>query len=181
VKFGLTESKLGLLPAVISPYVIEAIGARQARRWFATAEMFDAAEAQRIGLLHDVVNPTALDTAVQRQIDFLLKAGPRACAQAKALVRRVAAQTIATAWMPTTLAHRAVARVAGRPGRPERRSSTSARRTGVGEQLPVRTNVPAQIASPQPAGTGTSERFTFDDYREGEYASSCTTRPLRSG
>ena len=90
-KFGLTESKLGLLPAVISPYVISAIGPRQARRWFATAEIFDASEAQRIGLLHDVVNPTALDTAVQRQVDLLLKAGPVAAATAKALVRRVAA------------------------------------------------------------------------------------------
>jgi methylglutaconyl-CoA hydratase len=90
-KFGLTESKLGLLPAVISPYVIAAIGARQARRWFASAELFDADEAQRIGLLHDVVNPTALDTAVQRQVDLLLKAGPIASATAKSLVRRVAA------------------------------------------------------------------------------------------
>ena len=90
-KFGLTESKLGLLPAVISPYVIAAIGPRQARRWFATAEIFDAEEAQRIGLLHDVANPTALDTAVQRQVDLLLKAGPVAAASAKALVRRVAA------------------------------------------------------------------------------------------
>jgi methylglutaconyl-CoA hydratase len=93
-KFGLTESKLGLLPAVISPYVIEAIGARQARRWFATAEIFDAAEAQRIGLLHDVVNATTLDSAVQRQVDFLLKAGPIASASAKHLVRRVAAETV---------------------------------------------------------------------------------------
>jgi len=91
-KFGLTESKLGLLPAVISPYVIAAIGARQARRWFATAELFDANEAQRIGLLHDVVNATTLDTAVQRQIDLLLKAGPIASASAKTLVRRVAAE-----------------------------------------------------------------------------------------
>jgi len=90
-KFGLTESKLGLLPAVISPYVISAIGPRQARRWFATAEIFDANEAQRIGLLHDVVNPTTLDSAVQRQVDLLLKAGPVAAASAKALVRRVAA------------------------------------------------------------------------------------------
>ena len=90
-KFGLTESKLGLLPAVISPYVIEAIGARQARRWFATAEIFDASEARRIGLLHDVVEAAALDAAVQRQIDFLLKAGPVAAASAKQLVRRVAA------------------------------------------------------------------------------------------
>ncbi|HET8819402.1 MAG TPA: enoyl-CoA hydratase-related protein [Xanthomonadaceae bacterium] len=90
-KFGLTESKLGLLPAVISPYVIAAIGQRQARRWFASAEVFDADTACRIGLLHDVVNATTLDTAVQRQVDLLLKAGPAAAASAKALVRRVAA------------------------------------------------------------------------------------------
>ena len=90
-KFGLTESKLGLLPAVISPYVIAAIGARQARRWFATAEIFDAHEAHRIGLLHEVVEADALDGAVQRQLDFLRKAGPNAAAGAKMLVHRVAA------------------------------------------------------------------------------------------
>jgi len=89
-KFGLTESKLGLLPAVISPYVIEAIGARQARRWFATAELFDSATAHAIGLVHAVVGADELDTAVQRQIDLLLKAGPHASSTAKALVRRVA-------------------------------------------------------------------------------------------
>ena len=92
-KFGLTEAKLGLLPAVISPYVIEAIGPRQARRWFATAELFDAATAYRIGLLHEVVDDeAALDAAVERQIDLLLKAGPVAAAGAKSLVRRVAAR-----------------------------------------------------------------------------------------
>ncbi len=90
-RFGLTESKLGLLPAVISPYVIAAIGPRHARRYFASAEIFDAAEAQRIGLLHAVVNSTALDTAVQRQIELLLKTGPIACASAKQLVRAVCA------------------------------------------------------------------------------------------
>jgi methylglutaconyl-CoA hydratase len=90
-KFGLTESRLGLLPAVISPYVIDAIGARQARRWFATAETFDAAEAMRIGLLHAVVPADALDDAVNRQLDLLLRAGPQAASEAKALVRRVAA------------------------------------------------------------------------------------------
>ena len=88
-KFGLTESKLGLLPAVISPYVIAAIGARQARRWFATAEWFDAAEAQRIGLLHAVVPADDLDAAVKRQVDLLLKAAPLAASHAKMLVRRV--------------------------------------------------------------------------------------------
>lgn len=90
-KFGLTESRLGLLPAVISPYVIAAIGAREARRWFATAEMFDAATAHRIGLVHEVADgEAALDAAVRRQVDLLLKAGPVATATAKALVRRVA-------------------------------------------------------------------------------------------
>jgi methylglutaconyl-CoA hydratase len=90
-KFGLTESKLGLLPAVISPYVIAAIGARNARRYFATAELFDAAEALRIGLLHQLVDADALDAAVQRQIDLLLKVGPVASALAKTLIRDVAA------------------------------------------------------------------------------------------
>jgi methylglutaconyl-CoA hydratase len=89
--FGLTEARLGLLPAVISPYVIEAIGARQARRWFATAERFDATEAHRIGLVHQLVDDeAALDVAVQTQIDLLLQAGPIATATAKSLVHRVA-------------------------------------------------------------------------------------------
>jgi methylglutaconyl-CoA hydratase len=92
-KFGLTESKLGLLPAVISPYVIAAIGSRHARRYFATAEIFDAAQAQRIGLLHEVVAADALDAAVDRQVALLLKAGPIASAQAKSLVRDIAAQS----------------------------------------------------------------------------------------
>ena len=90
-RFGLTESRLGLLPAVISPYVIAAIGARQARRWFATGEQFDAPTALQIGLLHQVVAPEQLDAAVQRQIDLLLQAGPNAAAGAKSLVARVAA------------------------------------------------------------------------------------------
>jgi methylglutaconyl-CoA hydratase len=95
--FGLTEARLGLLPAVISPYVIAAIGARQARRWFATAERFDAAEAQRIGLVHILVDDeTPLDAAVMQQSDLLLQAGPVAAASAKALVRRIAASGDAT-------------------------------------------------------------------------------------
>ena len=88
-KFGLTESRLGLLPAVISPYVVAAIGARQARRWFATGETFDAARALAMGLLHEVVEAAELDDAVQRQVSLLLRAGPVATAQAKTLVRAV--------------------------------------------------------------------------------------------
>ena len=92
-RFGLTESKLGLLPAVISPYVIAAIGPRQARRWFASAEIFDAQTALQIGLLHQVVPAEALDEAVQRQVSLLLKAGPIAAASAKSLVSRVSRDT----------------------------------------------------------------------------------------
>ncbi|HYG05084.1 MAG TPA: enoyl-CoA hydratase-related protein [Stenotrophomonas sp.] len=89
-RFGLTESRLGLVPAVISPYVIAAIGPRQARRWFASAETFDAATAQAIGLLHEVVPAEELDAAIARQIELLLAAGPAAVAAAKRLVREVA-------------------------------------------------------------------------------------------
>ncbi len=89
-KFGLTETKLGLVPAVISPYVLRAIGERQARRYFLTAEIFDAERALAIGLLHECVDADALDTAVDRQIDLLLKAGPHAVREAKGLVRRIA-------------------------------------------------------------------------------------------
>jgi methylglutaconyl-CoA hydratase len=88
-KFGLTETKLGLVPAVISPYVIAAIGARQARRWFLTAGMFDAAEAHRIGLLHLLVPASELDAAVAAEVSTLLAAGPIAVAEAKHLIRRV--------------------------------------------------------------------------------------------
>jgi len=91
-RFGLTESTLGLLPAVISPYVIAAIGARQARRWFATAELFDAATALRLGLLHEVVSADALDVAIERQIALLLKSGPIASARAKRLVADIVAE-----------------------------------------------------------------------------------------
>jgi methylglutaconyl-CoA hydratase len=89
--FGLTEARLGLLPAVISPYVIAAIGARQARRWFATGERFDAYDAMRIGLIHQLVDDEAkLDEAVAHQVKLLLQAGPVAASTAKALVRRIA-------------------------------------------------------------------------------------------
>lgn len=89
-KFGLTEVKLGLVPAVISPYVVAAIGLRQARRLFLTGELFDAAAAQRIGLLHQCVPADALDEAVAGVLAALGKAGPVAQAEAKRLALRVA-------------------------------------------------------------------------------------------
>lgn len=82
-KFGLTEVKLGLVPATIGPYVVNAIGKRQARRLFLSAEIFDAAEAVRVGLLHAAVGSADLDEAIERQLTFILKNGPQALAQAK--------------------------------------------------------------------------------------------------
>jgi methylglutaconyl-CoA hydratase len=90
-QFSLTEVKLGLIPAVISPYVIAAIGERHARRYFLTAERFSAAEGYRLGLLHEMVaDETALDEAVGELCTALLKNGPHAMAEAKALIHTVA-------------------------------------------------------------------------------------------
>ncbi len=86
-KFALSEVKLGLAPAVISPYVIEAIGLRHARRLFLTGEVFDAAEALRIGLLHAVVAESELDAAIERQLHLLGKGGPLAQRAVKQLLR----------------------------------------------------------------------------------------------
>jgi methylglutaconyl-CoA hydratase len=92
--FALSEAKLGLVPATISPYVIEAIGARHARRYFLTAERFTAAEAYRIGLVHDIVVDEELDARVNEILGHLLIAGPCAQAEAKALIRGVAHRRI---------------------------------------------------------------------------------------
>jgi methylglutaconyl-CoA hydratase len=90
--FAFSEARLGLIPATISPYVIEAIGARAARRYFLTAERFTAAEAFRLGLLHDLTPPLELDTRINEVLGFLVTAGPRAQAECKALIRAVAHQ-----------------------------------------------------------------------------------------
>ena len=92
--FALSETRLGLIPAAISPYVIEAIGARAARRYFLSAERFGAEEARRLGLLHELVAPAELDAAVDRLIATLLDAGPQAQAEAKLLIRAVAQRPI---------------------------------------------------------------------------------------
>ena len=85
--FSFSEAKIGLIPATISPYVIAAIGQRAARRYFTTAERFDAAEAMRLGLLSQVVSdPQALDAAVAHLVDQLLRGSPAAIKAAKQLV-----------------------------------------------------------------------------------------------
>lgn len=87
--FSLSEVRLGLIPSVISPYVIAAIGEREARRYFLTAERFDAMEARRIGLVHDVVDSGVLDETVASIAGQLLKGGPKALASAKKLIADV--------------------------------------------------------------------------------------------
>ena len=88
-QFGLTEVRLGLIPATISPFVISAIGARQARRYFATAERFDATTALHIGLVHQVVEPDELETSVDALVDQLLQSSPQAQRSAKDLINWV--------------------------------------------------------------------------------------------
>jgi methylglutaconyl-CoA hydratase len=90
--FALSEAKLGLIPAVISPYVIEAIGARAARRYMLTAERFDAATAERLGLVSAVVSPDQLMAEARRIADILLQNGPQAVREAKLLVAHVGAR-----------------------------------------------------------------------------------------
>jgi methylglutaconyl-CoA hydratase len=89
-KFCLSEAKLGLSPATISPYVLRAMGEREARRYFLTAEVFDAAEAFRIGMLSMLVQPNELDAAIEGLLRHLLAGGPEAHAKIKALIRAVA-------------------------------------------------------------------------------------------
>ncbi len=84
--FGFTETKLGIIPAVISPFVLAKIGAGNARALFLTGERFDAARAQRIGLVHEVVPIADLERAIARVSDELLSAGPQAVAAAKRLI-----------------------------------------------------------------------------------------------
>ena len=87
--FGFTETKLGILPAVISPYVLPKIGPSAARELFLTGMRFSAARAKDIGLVHAVVPATDLDHAVQMYVDELLSASPTAVAAAKALIPEV--------------------------------------------------------------------------------------------
>jgi methylglutaconyl-CoA hydratase len=85
--FGFSEVKLGIIPAVISPFVLPRIGAGAARRYFLTGERFDAETALRIGLVHYVVPTDELDGAVSRVLDELESSGPRAAREAKRLIR----------------------------------------------------------------------------------------------
>jgi len=93
-QYCLSEVKLGLIPATISPYVIRAMGARAAHRYFLTAERFSAAEALRIGFVHEVVTGDQLDAKVAEIAQSLLQAGPAAIKACKQLVQDVAGKDI---------------------------------------------------------------------------------------
>ena len=94
VQFCLSEVKLGLIPATISPYVIRAMGTRAAHRYFLTAERFGAEEAKRIGYVHEVVKAEGLDAKVRELAQALVDAGPEAVKACKKLLHDVAGHEI---------------------------------------------------------------------------------------
>lgn len=93
-KFGLTETKLGLVPAVISPYVIDAIGTRKARRYFQTAEVFNADQAKLIGIVSEVMAEDEIEDWIEKQLSMLNLTGPNAKEISKKLVMSVVGRTL---------------------------------------------------------------------------------------
>ena len=112
-KMCLSEAKLGLSPATISPYVLRAMGEREARRYFLTAEVFDAQEAFRIGMLSLLVPANELDANVESLVKHLLAGGPEAHAKIKALIRTVAGRRPDDALVAETA--RQIAEIRGSP------------------------------------------------------------------
>jgi methylglutaconyl-CoA hydratase len=111
--FALSEAKLGLIPATIGPYVVAAIGSRYAGRYFLSGERFSAAEAFRIGLVHDIYTLDELDARINEFLGALLLAGPRAQAEAKLLIGAVASRAIDDTVIADTAER--IARVRGSP------------------------------------------------------------------
>lgn len=115
--FALSEVRLGLLPATISPFVIAAIGERAARAFFLTGTRFDGAEAERLGLVHDIASDEdGLDELCEAWIGEILKSGPKAVAASKKLISAVAGQPLTDALRRNT-AERIAARRASDEGR----------------------------------------------------------------
>lgn len=111
--FATSEVKFGIIPSAISPYVLRAIGARQATRYFQSAERIDAARAHEIGLVHETVAPEALDAKVADIVAALLQGGPLAQAAAKDLIRAVDGEPVNETLVEET-AHR-IARLRATP------------------------------------------------------------------
>jgi len=110
-EFCLSETRIGLIPATISPYVLRAMGERAARRWFLSAERFDAATAARLGVVHEVVPVDQLDATVDRLLATLVRVSPNALRESKALVRDVAGRTISDELIADTASRIAAIRV----------------------------------------------------------------------
>ncbi|MBU3848176.1 MAG: enoyl-CoA hydratase/isomerase family protein [Candidatus Acinetobacter avistercoris] len=105
VKFATSEVRLGLAPSTISPYVIRAIGARQASRYFLTAERISAEQAEKIGLVHEVCSPEQLDAKVNEIVQAILLGGPEAQASSKQLIRLVDQQELSEQLLLKTAQH----------------------------------------------------------------------------
>jgi methylglutaconyl-CoA hydratase len=101
-EFCLSEVKIGLVPATISPYVVQALGLRASRRYMLSAERMSATEAYRLGFAHEVCADGEIDAKIGELLSFLASAGPEAVAQTKRLIRRVAGQHLDTALMHET-------------------------------------------------------------------------------
>jgi methylglutaconyl-CoA hydratase len=116
--FCLSEAKLGLSPATISPYVVRAMGPRAARRYFLSAEVFGAEEAYRIGLLHGVSASEKLDAEIEELLKHLQQGGPQALAEIKDLIRAVSEQPLDQSMIDDTARRIAEIRVSaeGREG-----------------------------------------------------------------
>jgi methylglutaconyl-CoA hydratase len=116
--FSISEVRIGLVPSTISPYVIAAIGAKAARRYFLTGEPFSAADACRLGLVHQVVPQSGLDAAIESTISALLAGGPQSQARAKRLIADVAGRPVDDALEASTARSIADARASseGREG-----------------------------------------------------------------
>ena len=109
-KFATSEVRLGLAPSTISPYVIRAIGERQAHRYFLTAERIDAQTAYHIGLAHEVCAPDELDATVDKIIQAILQGAPNAQADSKTLIDMVAKKAVDEALLTETAKHIATIR-----------------------------------------------------------------------
>ncbi|AMO38513.1 enoyl-CoA hydratase/isomerase family protein [Thauera humireducens] len=119
--FATSEVKFGIIPSAISPYVIRAIGERQAYRYFQTAERINATRAAELGLAHEAVAAEELDAKVKEVVEALLQGGPKSQAAAKDLIRAVANQPVSDALVEDT-----ARRIAGLRATPEAREGLAA-------------------------------------------------------
>lgn len=109
-QFCLSEVRIGLIPSIIAPYVMAAIGSRQARRYFMTAERFDARVAEKIGLVHEVCAKGALDQALEQLVAAIMDGAPQAQARGKKLILGIAARPVDDAMIQHTVEQIAEAR-----------------------------------------------------------------------